>query len=113
MLYCPPNITFNHIWFNHGTTHCFMDTIGPAVSAGFVLLFGSIQLFMYRKYATRIMDPAVIPKSALYIMQIVLLCLFPLLQFIRFLYDGLIVTNSAFYGYMVNIKLVKFTEISL
>ncbi|XP_037942995.1 ATP-binding cassette sub-family B member 6, mitochondrial-like, partial [Teleopsis dalmanni] len=101
MLYCPPNVTFSQIWVNHGISHCFMDTVGTSVYAGFILIFGFIQLMMYRKYATRITDPTLISKSRLYALQLFLLGLFPILTIIRFLLNAQIYSDSAVYGYMI------------
>lgn len=107
MLYCPPNVTLSEVWTQHGISHCFMDTVGPAVYGGFLLLFGSIQLLMYRKYATRITDPTQISKSRLFAMQLFLLLLLPVLALLRFLMNARIYPDSAVYGYMVSMKMIK------
>uniref|UniRef100_A0A1I8QBP0 ATP-binding cassette sub-family B member 6 n=1 Tax=Stomoxys calcitrans TaxID=35570 RepID=A0A1I8QBP0_STOCA len=101
MLYCPPNVTLSQIWINHGISHCFMDTVGSAVCCGFLMIFGLMQLMMYMKYATRITDPTLIPKSRLYGFQLFLLAFFPALQLIRFLLNARIYEGSAVYGYMI------------
>ncbi|XP_022219589.1 ATP-binding cassette sub-family B member 6, mitochondrial [Drosophila obscura] len=101
MLYCPPNVTLSEVWTNHGISHCFMDTVGPSVYGGFLLLFGCIQLLMYRKYATRITDPTQISKSRLYALQLFLLFLLPVLAVMRFFLNARIYTDSAVYGYMI------------
>ncbi|ALC45884.1 Hmt-1, partial [Drosophila busckii] len=100
MLYCPPNVTLSLIWSNHGISHCFMDTVGPAVFGSFLLLFGSLELVMYRKYATRI-DPRQISKSRVFSVQLFLLCFIPILALVRFLLNVRIYPDSAVYGYMI------------
>ncbi|KAH8358778.1 hypothetical protein KR093_002463, partial [Drosophila rubida] len=100
MLYCPPNVTLSEIWTKHGISHCFMDTVGPAICGGFLLLFGSIQLLMYRKYATP-MDPTQISKSRLYAFQLFLLLFVPVLAVLRFFLNARIYADSAVYGYMI------------
>ncbi|XP_023176220.2 ATP-binding cassette sub-family B member 6, mitochondrial isoform X3 [Drosophila hydei] len=100
MLYCPPNVTFNEIWTKHGISHCFMDTVGPAICGGFLLLFGGIQLLMYRKYATPT-DPTQITKSRLYALQMFLLLLVPVLALLRFFLNARIYPDGAIYGYMI------------
>ncbi|XP_060645803.1 ATP-binding cassette sub-family B member 6 [Drosophila nasuta] len=100
MLYCPPNVTLSEIWTKHGISHCFMDTVGPAIFGGFLLLFGSIQLLMYRKYATP-MDPTQISKSRLYAVQLFLLLFVPVLALLRFFLNARIYAESAVYGYMI------------
>lgn len=102
MLYCPPNVTLSEIWINHGISHCFMDTVGPAVCGGFLFLFGGIQLLIYRKYATP-KDPTQISKSRLYALQLFLLLFVSVLALLRFLLNARIYTDSAVYGYMVSI----------
>ncbi|KAH8382638.1 hypothetical protein KR009_004511 [Drosophila setifemur] len=101
MLYCPPNVTLSEVWTQHGISHCFMDTVGPAVYGGFLILFGCIQLLMYRKYATPITNPAQISKSRLYAVQLFLLFLLPVLALIRFLMNARVYPDSAVYGYMI------------
>lgn len=101
MLYCPPNVTLSEIWTKHGFSHCFMDTVGPAIWGGFLLLFGSIQLLMYRKYATPT-DPTQISKSRLYALQMFLLLFVPILALLRFLLNSRIYADHAVYGYMVS-----------
>ncbi|XP_017141348.1 ATP-binding cassette sub-family B member 6, mitochondrial [Drosophila miranda] len=101
MLYCPPNVTLREVWTKHGISHCFMDTVGPSVYGGFILLFGCIQLLMYRRYATRITDPTQISKSRLYALQLFLLFLLPVLAVMRFFLNARIYTDSAVYGYMI------------
>lgn len=101
MLYCPPNVTLSDVWIKHGISHCFMDTVGPAVWGGFLLLFGTIQLLIYRKYATPT-DPTQISKSRLYALQMFLLLFMPILALLRFLLNSRIYTDSAVYGYMVS-----------
>ncbi|XP_030375007.1 ATP-binding cassette sub-family B member 6, mitochondrial [Scaptodrosophila lebanonensis] len=101
MLYCPPNVTLNEIWVNHGISHCFMDTVGPAVCGGMLLIFGTIQLFMYRQYAIPITDPTLISKSRLYALQLFLLFFMPVLALLRFFVNSRIYVDSATYGYMI------------
>ncbi|XP_036328616.1 ATP-binding cassette sub-family B member 6, mitochondrial [Rhagoletis pomonella] len=100
MLYCPPNVTFSQIWINNGISHCFMDTVGNAVASGFMLLMGTVQLLMYRKYATR-NDPTHITKSRLYALQLFLLFFFPMLALLRFFLNARIYHDHAVYGYMI------------
>lgn len=70
-MYCPPNVTFTHIWVNHGISHCFLDTVTAAVYASFITLFGVGQWIMYRKYAT-VTDQYLRPKSVLFGIQVAL-----------------------------------------
>lgn len=103
MLYCPPNVTLSDIWVNHGISHCFMDTVAPSIMAGFLFVFGTVQLMMYRKYATRIADETQIAKSKLYNFQIFLLFFFPFVALLRFIFQIWAYPGGALYGYMVSL----------
>lgn len=102
MEYCPPNTTINVIWINHGISHCFMETVTTAVLASFILIFGSIQLLMYKRYATRIEDPNQISVSKLYVFQLFLLVLVPTLSVVRFALEATFFVGAKVYGYMVS-----------
>lgn len=53
--YCPPNETLvPHIYADKGVSQCFAETISSSVTLGFMLLFGTIQFFFYRKYAIEV-----------------------------------------------------------
>lgn len=101
--FCPPNVTISDIWINHGVSHCFMDTVSSSVIAGFILLFGMVQLIVYKKYST-VVEARRIKPSFLYKFQIFLMLLLPSLTALRFdliwkYYDG-----AEIYGFMVSFK---------
>lgn len=104
--FCPPNITISDIWINHGVSHCFLDTVSSSVISGFILLFGLGQIFMYRKYATRI-DPRRIRPSFLYKLQILLMLLLPILTAVRLDLRWKYYEGGAVYGFMVSQALIK------
>lgn len=99
--FCPPNISISDVWVNHGVSHCFMDTVSSSVIGGFILLFGTVQLIIYKKYSTRI-DRRRVRPSFLYKFQIFLILLLTVLTALRFelrwkYYDG-----AEIYGFMVS-----------
>lgn len=100
MLYCPPNVTLSDIWMNNGTSECFMDTITSSVVFGFLFLFGTVQLLMYKKYGTEV-SPNQLTKSRLYILQIFFTLLIPVLAIIRFVLQGFVYEDHDVYIYMV------------
>lgn len=100
MTYCPPNITFNEIWVEHGMSKCFMDTISISIISLYLLIFGTIQLWMYHKYGTEI-NANVLPKSNLYKIQKLFLYLPPLLSIIRIILQATILDDKKIYGYMI------------
>lgn len=97
--YCPPNVTFNQVWLNHGLSQCFMDTISSAVMFGFIFLFGTIELLMYRKHGMRNENLNRPPK--LYRFQIFLINLMALLTITRFILQGFVYDDHHIYGFMV------------
>lgn len=79
-----------------------METVSTAVSAGFLLLFGTIQYIVYRKYATSIVDTVnAAPRSRLYSLQRFLLIFVPMLAGIRCTLTAYFYEDPALYGYMV------------
>ena len=56
MEYCPPNSTLSDYWVNHGFGLCFFTTLSSASVGLVILVLGFVQLWFYRKYATRMND---------------------------------------------------------
>lgn len=100
--YCPPNVTFTDIWIQHGLSHCFLDTVSSSVIAGFIFIFGTFQIFMYRKYGTPIEDPSQISISKLYYFQVFLLLFVPILSVVRFILESFVFDDAQIYGYTVS-----------
>ncbi|KAL7297876.1 hypothetical protein TKK_0008899 [Trichogramma kaykai] len=97
--YCPPNVTFDQIWVN-GTSKCFMDTISTAIISMYLLIFGSIQLWMYNRYGTEV-DRRTLPRSKLYLCQKLLLFFMPFISFLRMILQATAIDDKHLYGYMV------------
>jgi len=100
--YCPPNITFNNIWIDHGVSKCFMDTICISIISLYLIIFGSVQLWIYRKYGTET-DENTLPRSKLYNLQKFVLYLVPILSIIRIILQATVLDDGMVYGYMVRI----------
>ncbi|KZC11789.1 ATP-binding cassette sub-family B member 6, mitochondrial [Dufourea novaeangliae] len=100
MTYCPPNITFNGIWVEHGISKCFMDTITTTVISLYLLTFGTLQLWMYNKYGTEV-SALLLPKNKLYTLQKFLLYFVPILSVVRIVLQGTILDDKRVYGYMI------------
>lgn len=100
MSYCPPNITFNDIWVDHGVSKCFMDTISTAIISLYLIIFGSIQLWIYHKYGTDA-DERTLPRSKLYNLQKFFLCFVPFLSILRIILQATVLDDGMVYGYMV------------
>ena len=102
MSFCPPNITFNKIWVNHGMSKCFMDTVSTSIIALYLLIFGSTQLWMYRRYGTEI-DFRSLPRSGLYKFQKFVLFFIPFLSLLRIILQATVLDDKHVYGYMVSL----------
>ncbi|XP_033222968.1 ATP-binding cassette sub-family B member 6, mitochondrial [Belonocnema kinseyi] len=98
--FCPPNITFNEIWVNHGMSKCFMDTVSTTILSMYIIIFGSFQLWMYRQYGTNI-NPNVLPKSKLYNLQKFCLYFVPILSVARIVLQATLLDDRTVYGYML------------
>lgn len=101
--YCPPNVSVYDIWVDHGLSHCFLDTVSSAAIANFIIFFGTMQLIMYRRHATRIDDLTQISTSKLYYLQLFLFALIPCLSILRFVLESFIFPDAHLYGYTVSI----------
>ncbi|XP_041979528.1 ATP-binding cassette sub-family B member 6 [Aricia agestis] len=98
MRYCPPNITLSEIWVDHGISQCFMETVSAGVIGTFIVVFGTIQLVMYKRYATSC-DTYL---SGLGAFQVVFMLLaVPLLTIVRFLLQAFLFKDGHIYGYMI------------
>ncbi|XP_054008432.1 ATP-binding cassette sub-family B member 6 [Hylaeus anthracinus] len=100
MTYCPPNITFNEIWMEHGMSKCFMDTISSAVISLYLFIFGTMQLWIYRKHGTEL-AATLVPKSKLYVLQKILLYFVPILSIVRIILQATVLNDKKIYGYMI------------
>lgn len=78
---------------------CFMDTVSTGVISSYLLIYGTIQLWIYRKYGTD--TTVLLPKSKLYTVQRFFLYFVPVLSIIRLILDGTILGDKRIYGYMI------------
>ncbi|ODM99680.1 ATP-binding cassette sub-family B member 6, mitochondrial [Orchesella cincta] len=99
--YCPPNETLvPHILRDGGVSQCFAETISSSVTLGFILLFGTIQFFFYRKYAIEVQHYT-LPYSRLFGLQMMLNGLMPLVVFGQVAVKVFLGDPQAVYGYML------------
>ncbi|XP_030748456.1 ATP-binding cassette sub-family B member 6, mitochondrial-like [Sitophilus oryzae] len=98
--YCPPNTSIWDIWIDHGINQCFINTLTSSVIAGFILIAGVIQLYIYRKYGTEV-SPNHLTKSKLYYLQIFLSVFIPILDIISFILSVTVYDDHSVYGYMI------------
>lgn len=103
--YCPPNVSLSTAWLDDGWSHCFLDTVSSATITGFLLVFGTIQLVIYHKYAIPNED---VRPSRLYVVQMLLHVFVPVLAVIRlFLQATAYGSAPKIYGYMVIGQTIK------
>ncbi|KAG5682449.1 hypothetical protein PVAND_011801 [Polypedilum vanderplanki] len=98
--FCPKNISFSDIWINHSLNQCFFDTVSSSILAAYILIFGTIQIVIYRKYATRIADRR-LQSSFFYSLQLFLMLLLPILCVVRLILRWKVYEPSQIYGYMI------------
>lgn len=99
--YCPPNISIWNVWVDHGTSHCFMNTLTSSILASYILIAGTIQLCIYRKYGTEV-SPNHLSRSKLYYVQVFVTIFLPILEIIRFILQATVYEDKNVYGYMVS-----------
>lgn len=100
--FCPPNVSISDIWINHGISQCFIDTLCSSVLAGFILLFGTAQLIIFKKYSIPI-DANRIRTSWIYKMQMSLMLLLPFLETLQLLLRWELYEKLPVYGFMVSV----------
>ncbi|KAL1502511.1 hypothetical protein ABEB36_007645 [Hypothenemus hampei] len=98
--YCPPNASIWKIRVDNGINSCFMDTLTSSIIAGYLLIAGTIQLCIYKKYATE-MAPVHLNRSKLYILQLLITAFLPLLEVLRLILTATVFEDSTVYGYMI------------
>lgn len=98
---CPPNITIHNIWINHGVSQCFLETLSSAIMAGFILFFGTIQLIIYKRHATRV-ESSRLRSSMLYKIQHLLLLTLAIATIARLYVEFKYFGGIQIYGYMVS-----------
>uniref|UniRef100_A0A0C9QIE0 ATP-binding cassette sub-family B member 6 n=1 Tax=Fopius arisanus TaxID=64838 RepID=A0A0C9QIE0_9HYME len=100
MGYCPPNVTFTEIWVDHGISKCFVDTISISVISAYILLCGTVQLWIYKKWGTRFTTSR-LPNSKLYLLQKFFLYFVPVLSILRIILQATVLDDKRVYGYMI------------
>ncbi|XP_049873404.1 ATP-binding cassette sub-family B member 6 [Pectinophora gossypiella] len=98
MEYCPPNVTLGEVWVDHGISQCFMETISAVFIGGFLIAFGFMQIVMYKRYATEVMD---VRSSRLFTVQLLFTLFVPVLAVIRFMLQAFVFKGGHIYGYMI------------
>lgn len=98
-MFCP-NGSFVDAWVNDKTSECFIETMVAGTLALFMLLFGTAQCSLYRKYSTPL-SLTVIPQSRLYYIQMIITFIIPLLAVAKFFADIHLIQNGIVYDYQV------------
>ncbi|XP_077298500.1 ABC transporter ATP-binding protein/permease Hmt-1 [Arctopsyche grandis] len=98
MLYCPPNVTLNEVWVDHGISQCFMETVCASVIGGFILILGTMQVVMYHRYATEMVE---VHCARLYGVQLFFTFFIPVLGITRFFLQAYVFKDGHIYGYMI------------
>lgn len=100
LTYCPPNVTLDIYWVNHGLTRCFLDTVCTSIITGFLVVFGTAESLVYRKYGTTI-QPRSWRRSKLLIVQVFAALILTVLPIFECLIKFYLVHDGALYGYLL------------
>ena len=101
MKFCDPNSTLTQPWQLDGLSRCFFHTVTASVLCGLVLVFGTGQLIVYRRFSTR-PDSSVRPRSCfLYVLQIVLSLLVAVSGVVGLILRVTILTPHTLYVYEI------------
>ncbi|CAG9833368.1 unnamed protein product [Diabrotica balteata] len=98
--YCPPNISVWDVWVNHGIPQCFMNTVTSSVLAIYILIAGTIQLNIYRRFGAE-SGTRFLPRGRLYYLQTFLILFIPVLEIVRFILNATVYDDKHIYGYMI------------
>ena len=81
-------------------TRCFLDTVSTSVIAGFLVIFGTIESIVYRKYGTPI-EPRSWRRSKLFIVQVATAVILTLLPIVECFVQLYLVHDGVLYGYLI------------
>lgn len=96
--YCEGNESLAKAWTQQGLNPCFYFTLVPAVLLSVCLLLGALQYACYAQFS-RTMEPKYVPRSRLYLIQVLLSLLLAVQPLGNFLWQAL--GMQQLYGYMV------------
>jgi len=98
-MFCPNGSSID-LWVNK-PSECFVETTVAGTLAVYMILFGTAQCSMYRKYSTPL-SQAAIPQSRLYYVQMIITFILPLLAVAKFFVDIHLIQIGVVYGYQVS-----------
>ena len=98
--YCSPDESLKEPWTKHGFSHCFLDTATYIVLFGFLVITGTIQAVMYRRYSTPL-EKRFQPRSWLYKIQILLSVLMTVQGPVRVLLQLFLIEPKKLYIYQI------------
>lgn len=106
--YCDHQSNFSALWINNGISHCFLTTLTSSVLGGIALLFGGIEIYFYRRYATRLefsqWHSAHLKR--LYVLQLALIFLVAAEPIVRLILNGTLIGDKRIYGYVNRVRLM-------
>jgi len=98
-MFCPNGSSID-LWVDK-ISECFLETTVAGTLAVYMILFGTAQCSMYRKYSTPLSEAA-IPQSRLFYVQMIITFLLPLLAVAKFFVDIHLIQTGIVYGYQVS-----------
>lgn len=98
--FCENGSYLTEPWTDHGLSHCFLETVASTVIFGFILIFGGIQIVIYRKFSTPV-EKRLQPHSCLYIFQILLSVIMAMQTVLRCVLESSVIGDKMIYGYQL------------
>ena len=100
MKYCCVRSSLDHPWVHDGLSPCFLDTLTSGLLLSFMLIFGSTQILVYRRYSTQV-PKHLRPNSHLFHIQVLLHVCLPLLAITRLILQATVITPKHLLGHQV------------
>jgi ATP-binding cassette, subfamily B (MDR/TAP), member 6 len=98
--YCDELSNLTLPWVKEGFSHCFITTVTSSVLAGIALIFGGVQIYFFKRYATPLEFDQWqnVHSKRLYFMQFMLIFLAGLESVIRLILNGTLIGDKQIYG---------------
>ena len=100
MEYCGNGSLLSDPWTKHGLSRCFTETLIACLVGGYILIFGTIQILVYRKFSTCV-ESQYIPESYLFRLQIFLTFGMSMQALLHLILQATTIEPKQLYGYQL------------
>jgi Mitochondrial ABC-transporter N-terminal five TM region len=103
--YCDNQSNLSVPWISDGISHCFLTTLTSSVLAGIALILGSIEIYVYKRYANclEFSQWQSVHLKRLYILQLALIFLVATEPVVRLILNATVIGDKHIYGYVPRI----------